>query len=97
MISVEKEDITLYIKIKTKSFDSISCKTIRDEFDLLNLDAIENVIVDLEGVAFLDSSGISALLYLHKKNKGHIVIHNAREHIVHVIEMLGLHRIFELM
>jgi anti-sigma B factor antagonist len=57
--------------------------------------------LDLEfsDLRFLDSSGLGALIALHKTmvgRQGHVRIVNAQPHVQQVLELTRMHRIFEL-
>lgn len=51
-------------------FDALSAPDVRARFDRVIADEAGDVILDLGGVTFMDSSGAGALVYLHKKLVG---------------------------
>jgi anti-anti-sigma factor len=59
----------------------------------------KTVRVDMQGVGFLDSSGISALVEEQKRRAeagGRLVLHRASDQVVRVLEISGLGTFFEL-
>jgi len=96
MILVKKDNSAICISIQVKNFDLENAIVIRSEFSTLDLTNVENVIIDMDNVKFIDSSAISALIFLYKKNEGNITMINVKENVVSVIEMMGLHRIFDI-
>jgi anti-anti-sigma factor len=51
-------------------FDALSAPDVRAQFDRIIAAGAGDVILDLGGVTFMDSSGAGALVYLHKKLVG---------------------------
>lgn len=55
--------------------------------------------LDFSELRFLDSSGLGALIALHKSlvtRQGHVRIVAAQPHVQQVLELTRMHRIFEL-
>lgn len=59
---------------------------------------VRRVTIDLGAVEFLDSSGVGALLSVYKRlpPPANVSLKNVRPSVQTVIELLRLHRIFEL-
>ncbi len=90
---------TLECRIHVERFDA----TVTPDFKKAMEDAwkphLQKVVLDFTGVSFIDSSGVGALLSVQKKVAGgpqSLTLVNAGKNVVEVIELLRLHRIFNL-
>ncbi len=66
---------------------------------LLDADAqgAANVIIDADGIEFIDSSGIGALIGAYKRaarRRGHLLIAAPGERFSKMLQIMGLHRVF---
>lgn len=89
----------LSIVINQPKFDAASAAEFKDLLDAEWSDAVKGVEIDFDQVQFIDSSGVGALLGVQKKiPKGSpaVTLVNARPNVVSVIELLRLHRVFNL-
>jgi len=71
----------------------------RNRIDMEWSPEIEQVVLDLKDVDFIDSSGVGALLALQKKiapQGNPLTLVNANKQVVEVMELLRLHRVFNL-
>ena len=99
VIDSKIEDGTLHLVVKTSRLDAASSREFKKECDALCRDPVEKVTIDLEAVEFLDSSGVGALLSVYKrlpKERPSVKLLRAKPVVQSVIELLRLHRIFEL-
>jgi anti-anti-sigma factor len=65
----------------------------------LAYDAGHRVVVDLAGVAFIDSSGLAALCEAHRwlaNQEQILVIASPPEHVAHLFELTGLDQVLRL-
>ena len=79
--------------------DAFTCVPAREKLhDLIETRAIEVLILDLEGVAFIDSMGlgllISCLKRLREKN-GRLVLSGASPRVEKILKLTQLDRVFE--
>lgn len=67
----KKETYTL-IKMKAEKLDSLVSPLLKSELVVLNNEGIKNMIMDLSGTRYCDSSGLSAILVGNRlcKNAG---------------------------
>lgn len=90
---------TLKCRIHVERFDATVTPDFKNAIDEAWSPHIQNVILDFAGVSFIDSSGVGALLSVQKKVAGgpqSLTLVNAGKNVVEVIELLRLHRIFNL-
>lgn len=89
----------LLISIKDRKFDITSASDFRRQVEDKWSSDVQDVAVDLSQVEFVDSSGIGALVSVHKRvaPKGSAMsVVNACPAVISVIELLRLHRVFRL-
>lgn len=89
----------LLIRVDDRKFDITMATEFRRELKSRWTDDIDDVRVDFTKVEFIDSSGVGALVSVHKRlaEKGRAVtIVNACPAVLSVIELLRLHRVFNL-
>ncbi|MEM6821011.1 MAG: STAS domain-containing protein [Verrucomicrobiota bacterium] len=93
-----KENV-LKLAFKISRLDASCARDLKAEFTEIWKDGIQSVEIDFSKVEFIDSSGIGALLSVHKKldpNQGGVLLLNVQSQVQAVIELLRLHRIFEI-
>jgi anti-anti-sigma factor len=61
-ISKEEKEKYIVLKVAVEKLDSIIAPDLKSEMVTLNKTGVANIIVDLSGVKYCDSSGLSALL-----------------------------------
>jgi len=99
LLDVTDQDSTLRVKLTLARLEAAQAQTLKDAFEKLWNTEIQSVEIDFSEVEFIDSSGIGALLSIHKKlspSQGNIVLTHVKSQVQTVIELLRLHRIFEI-
>lgn len=97
--SFEYQNDTLCIAVNCPQLDAGHVADFKPALDEAWKPSTAEVMVDLEKVGFIDSSGIGALLSIHKKFKdtdSNIHLLNVHPAVVSVIELLRLHRVFDI-
>jgi anti-sigma B factor antagonist len=64
--SVEKQDEFTIFTIGEENLNSAKAPNLKTEFHLLSEQGVKNLILNLETVKFVDSSGLSAILYANR-------------------------------
>ena len=89
----------LTLRVIAPRLDILTAPLFKKECEDLWQAGIESVTVNLQAVQFIDSSGVGALLSLHKRvpapNPG-VKLFCVQPSVQAVIELLRLHRIFEI-
>ena len=97
IVSLDSEGALLRLTVKTERLDAASARPFKQEVDAAWPAGTTQVRIDLGAVQFVDSSGIGAILGVYKKlPTGGVVLLNVRPQVRTVIELLRLHRIFEI-
>ncbi|GAA5220986.1 STAS domain-containing protein [Membranihabitans marinus] len=60
--SVNKSELYTVLKLEEKSIDSLNAPQLKSELVFFRNEGVENIIIDLEEVTYVDSSGLSAIL-----------------------------------
>ena len=95
----QQQEQGLSIKINVPRFEASNVSDFRAALEEFCPDTLLNVEVEMNDVEMIDSSGVGALLSVHKKiAPGGDLIHlkNAQPAVLSVIEMLRLHRVFNV-
>jgi len=99
LIDAHVEGSTLTIDLKIPRLDAAVARGFKQECDAAWTTDVTAVEIDLGVVQFIDSSGIGALLSIYKKlpaGSASVRLLRASPEVQSVIELLRLHRIFEL-
>lgn len=68
--SVDKHEKYVLIRLDEEKLNSIIAPMLKSELILINTEGIRNIIIDLAGVKYCDSSGLSSLLVGNRLCKG---------------------------
>ncbi len=97
-IKLEAIGTTLVVKIDGE-IDHHTAKMFREKIDReLNLKNIINLVLDFDGVTFMDSSGIGAVVGRYKEisaRGGRVMIIRVKPQVDKVLEISGLKTILE--
>jgi len=98
ILTSRKELGTLYLDVLVTQLDAAVSKRMKDEFGLLDLKEVSRVVVNLNPVEFVDSSGVGTLLNLYKRLPAGAGVRLAgvQASVQAVLELLRLHRVFEI-
>lgn len=93
-----REGATVNLTFSINQLDAAAAKQVKEHLRTLSLTDINRVVIDLHTVEFIDSSGVGALLTLCKWLPPGAVVQltNAQAEVRAVLELLRLHRVFEI-
>lgn len=98
-LTLEKLDKNLLVQFKGE-LDHHSTEETRRKIDQLYFDQrMKNIILDLRGLTFMDSSGIGLIMGRYKncvEKKGSIVIINDNSYVDKILKMSGLLKIINV-
>lgn len=96
-ISTTINDETAIIHLSGR-FGENGYRAFRDACDAhLHLSDVTNLVIDMSGVDFLNSSALGMLLQAHEKSKKHqktFQLCNPSEKIMKILEMANFHHLF---
>lgn len=97
-IAVEKNGDVVIVS-PTGDLDAESAPLMRSRCEELLGDGENKYVIDLSNVAFMDSSGISALVNLYKRvriGEGDVKLCNMNEEIAKIFNLTKLNRVFDI-
>ncbi|MEM9917193.1 MAG: STAS domain-containing protein [Bacteroidota bacterium] len=68
--TVDKKEHYTLLSLDEEHLNSAIAPNLKSEFVVLHNNGVQNLIFDMEGIAFVDSSGLSAILTAHRLWKG---------------------------
>lgn len=98
-ITNEKKSFYNLLTISSEKLDSTLAPNLKAEFVLLNKTGEKNILVDLSGVKYCDSSGLSALLVgnrLCNELNGKFVINAPQEMVEKIIKISQLDKVLNI-
>ena len=96
---VQKNGTTIVLALKERKLDSTISAELKGEFLLLCKPKVDMLVVDLNGVEFCDSSGLSALLIADRKMKEHggkVKLTNVHKKVLALLKISMLDRVFDI-
>jgi anti-sigma B factor antagonist len=98
LATIEKRENTTLVRITADTLDAGNEKRFRKEV-ISRLEPEANVVLDLDEVDFIDSSGLGAILscYRHlQTGKGDLKLCRMNDAVRSLFELVRMHRIFEI-
>jgi anti-sigma B factor antagonist len=98
-ISTETRDGWTLLSLKEERLDALNSGELRDRILGLLESGVQQLIVDLSGVSFIDSSGLGALLSGYKNSNlrsGSFILTGLQPRVQSMFELTRLHRVFEI-
>ena len=89
----------LRAEVGVPRLDAASARDFKKQIELIWSSEVRRVELDFAAVDFIDSSGVGALLSVYKrlpKESASVRLVNVKAPVQSVIELLRLHRIFEI-
>ncbi len=96
---VEKNEKYTLIKVESEKLDTTVAPSLKSELVVLNADGIKHIIIDLTGVRYCDSSGLSSILVanrLCKNSNGAFVLTGLQESVKKLISISQLDTILNI-
>lgn len=96
--TVDKYENYSIAQIKEEKVDSTIAPELKSEFMNLAQDGVRNMIVNMEGVKYVDSSGLSALLVGNRSfgDQGVFVLYNVNDHVMKLISISQLDKVMTI-
>ncbi|MGA9121565.1 MAG: STAS domain-containing protein [Bacteroidota bacterium] len=96
---IRKELGSVTLILKERRLDSTIASELKGEFLILCKPKLGTLVVDLKGVEFCDSSGLSALLIADRKMREHggrVRLVNVHKKVSSLIKISMLDRVFDM-
>lgn len=96
---IEKKEKYYLLTPKEEKIDSTLSPSLKADFVTFEVEGAKNLIINLDNVKYIDSSGLSALLVgnrIFTENKGSFVICNLNEHVMKLMKIAKLDTVLNL-
>lgn len=96
---MEKTNDVVILHVKEQRLDAHNSAELKDRMLQLRENGEINIVVNLEGVRFIDSSGLGGLLSGHKNailQNGSFKLAGLQPQVQSIFELTRLHRVFEI-
>ncbi len=93
------EDITVVTITETDKISALITDSLKEEINNLFNDKSNKLIINLEEIEYVDSSGFGMFLSIMKtakNNGGEIKICNVKDSVMDLFKLLHLHNVFEI-
>ena len=98
-ILTEKANRAVVLHVKEKRLDAHNSGEFKNRVTQLIEEGNTNLIIDLEEVSFIDSSGLGALLSGYKNvssHQGSLMLSGLQSQVQSLFELTRLHRVFKI-
>ncbi|HYW95747.1 MAG TPA: STAS domain-containing protein [Bacteroidales bacterium] len=100
MLSTENVDGVLIVSFKNVNrFNALIAEPVKEEMKTYFATPNTRLVMDLDGISFIDSSGFGTFLTIMKtanNNSGYFKICNISEEVMELFKLLQLHNVFEI-
>jgi anti-sigma B factor antagonist len=96
---VQNNGASAMLKLKERKLDSTIASELKGEFLILCTPKVKTLTIDLAGVDFCDSSGLSALLIADRKMKEHggsVKLIHVHKKVASLLKISMLDRVFDI-
>lgn len=97
--SVDKQDKLVVLELQEAKLNSLTAPKLKSELVMLKDEGFRNIVIDLNQVDFVDSSGLSSILVgnrICKESGGTFVICGLREQVQKLIRISQLENILNI-
>lgn len=97
--SIELQDGELHVVLNLERLDAGAAAAVKEKLAFDLPPGLKRAVVDLDGLKFIDSSGIGVLLSIYRKlpqEGSRVALRHVHPAVQSVIELLRLHRIFDI-
>lgn len=98
--TIDKKEQYSILKLEEEKLDTLLSPNIKSEFITLKAEGNSNLIFDLSGVKYIDSSGLSALLVgnrIFSEDGGIFVMAGLTDHVMKLIKISQLHNVLNIL
>lgn len=98
-LKIEKKNEVVIIYVKEERLDAHNSGDLKSEMQRIFEEGNKNILVDLQEVRFIDSSGLGALVSGFKNaisHHGNLKLSTLQTQVKSMFELTRLHRVFEI-
>ena len=97
--SIDKQDKYVVFTLEEERLHTLNAPDVKSEMVVLNSEGLQNIILDLSVVNFVDSSGLSAILTTNRLCKainGNLILTGVQENVKKLIQISQLDSILTI-
>ncbi len=97
--AIDKKELFVVLKIEENKLNSANAADLKTELVLLNNGGFRNIVLDLSSIAFVDSSGLSAILVCNRlcnNSGGNLVLVGVNPNVIQLIKISQLDSILDI-
>lgn len=98
--SIDKQEKYLLLSLEEEKLDTTIAPDLKSEFVTANAEGVANMIINLSGVKYVDSSGLSSLLVgnrVFSDSNGAFIIAAPSEHVMKLIKISQLDNVLNIL
>ncbi len=98
--SIDKEEKYVIFKLEEEKLDSSVAPNLKSEFITLNAEGFNNIVFDLSGTKYIDSSGLSAILVANRlcdNANGGLVLFGVSDHVMKLFKISQLDSVISIL
>jgi len=98
--SIDKNEQYIIFKLEEEKLDSVLAPALKSELVTFHAEGNHNAIVDMSGVKYCDSSGLSALLVgnrVFSEEGGIFILTGITDHVKKLIKISQLHNVLNIL
>lgn len=98
--SIDKQEKYTLIRLEEEKLDSSIAPILKSDFITYQAEGAKNLILDLSGVKYIDSSGLSALLVgnrVFNEHQGVFIISSINDHVMKLIKISQLDTVLNIL
>ena len=98
--SIDKEEKYVIFKLEEEKLDSSIAPNLKSEFITLNAEGFNNIVFDLTGTKYIDSSGLSAILVANRlcdNASGGLVLFGVSDHVMKLFKISQLDSVISIL
>jgi len=98
--TIDRQEKYNVLKVENEKLDSTVSPELKSELQAIQRQGIQNMIVDLSAVKYIDSSGLSSLLVGNRvftENKGTFILACVSEHAMKLIKISQLDKVLNIL
>ncbi len=98
--AIDKQEKYTIFKLDEEKLDTMIAPDLKSEFVKINAEGVINVILSLEGVKYIDSSGLSAILVANRlceNANGKLVLTKVSDHVMKLFKISQLDSVLTIL
>jgi anti-sigma B factor antagonist len=98
--SIDRQEKYIILKVENEKLDSTISPDLKSELQAIHGQGVQNIIIDLSGVKYIDSSGLSSVLVGNRifgENNGTFILAGVSDHAMKLIKISQLDKVLSIL